>query len=119
LVNGSEIPVAEIKQRLPFRRFFLFFEDVLDHGEGKKIAILEFSDEADALHIAVVIFRNIPSLFVGLGKESFTDVKMDGFFGNLGIFDQVSYLQEFSDQVFFIEYYYMLYTKVKKNLVAN
>ena len=61
--------------------------------------ILEFSDEADALDIAVIIFRNILSPFARLGKKSFTDVKMDGFFGDFRMFDQISYLQGFPGQV--------------------
>ena len=81
--------------------------------------VLELSDEADPIDIAAVIFRHIFSLFARLGQESFTNIKMNCLFGDSGVLDQFPYLQKVSRSGhIFIEYYYMIRIKVKRNLTG-
>jgi hypothetical protein len=75
----------EIEERLPLGGFSLLFQNILDHGEREEMAVLKFFDEADAFYIVVIIFRNVPSPLFGFWKESFPDVKMNGFLGYSGM----------------------------------
>jgi hypothetical protein len=59
------------------------------------MTILEFFDKADALHVAVIIFRNVSPLLSGFRKESLPDVIMDRLFRNPGMLHQFSNFQEF------------------------
>jgi hypothetical protein len=79
---------------LPLGGFFLLFQNILDHGKGEEMVILKLFDEADALYITVVIFRNVPPFFRGFGKESFPNVKMNGLLGHASMLNQISDLQK-------------------------
>jgi hypothetical protein len=103
---------------LPLGGFPLLPENILNDRKREVITILEFLDEADALHEPVIVFCNVSSALPGLWKESFPDIIMDGFLRDPGMFHQLSDFHGFSGRVsyFFIEYYYMLYIKVKRIL---
>jgi hypothetical protein len=58
------------------------------------MTILEFFDKADALHIAVIIFRNVSPLLSGFWKESLPDVIMNRLLGNSCMPHQFSNFQE-------------------------
>jgi hypothetical protein len=80
LVYRPEVLFSEMEERLHLWRFPLIFQNIFNHSEGEKIAILEFFDKANALYIALIIFRNVPSTLARLGEESLPDVKMNGLF---------------------------------------
>ena len=64
------------------------------------MTILEFFDKADALHVAVIIFRNVSPLLAGFWKESLPDVVVNRLLGNPGLLHQLSNFQEFSSLSF-------------------
>jgi hypothetical protein len=47
----------------------------------------------DTVYIAIVVLRNVPSAFAGLGEEPFPDVIMNGLLGYPGALDEISNLQ--------------------------
>jgi hypothetical protein len=69
-------------------------EDIFDDRQGKKVAVLEFLDQADALHIAIIIIGNVSSPLAGLGKETFADVIMNRLFGYARSLNQLADFQE-------------------------
>jgi hypothetical protein len=93
LLHGPKVFLPEAQEGFPLRGFLLAFEDIFYDRQGKKIAVLKFLNQTNALHIAIIIIRNISSPFAGLGEEAFADVIMDGFFGDAGSLNQLTDFQ--------------------------
>jgi hypothetical protein len=94
LVHGPKVFLSETQEGFPLRGFLLPLEDIFDDRQGKKIAVLKFLDQANALHIAIIIVGNISSPLAGLGEKAFTDVIMDRLFGYSGSLNQLADFQE-------------------------
>jgi hypothetical protein len=94
LVHGPKVFLSEAQEGFPLRGLLLTFEDIFNDRQGKKIAVLEFLNQTNALHIAIIIIRNIPSPLAGLGEEAFADVIMNGLFGYPGSLNQLADFQE-------------------------
>jgi hypothetical protein len=62
------------------------FDDLLDEREGEKKMILDFFDQEDALDKALVIVRDVLSLFPGTRNKAFPDIEMDRLFRGVGEF---------------------------------
>lgn len=58
----------------------------------------QFLDEPDLFDVIFVIICDINSGFVRLPKQTFTDIKMNGFFGNAGTFNHGADLHLFLDR---------------------
>ena len=68
--------------------FFVFFYNFLNQGNWKVIIIPHFLDEPHLFDVIFVIICDINSGFAGLSKQTFMDIKVNGFFGNAGTFNQ-------------------------------
>jgi hypothetical protein len=94
LVHGPKVFLSEAQEGFPFGGFLLAFKDILNDRQRKKIAVLKFLNQTNALHIAIVIIRNISSPLARLGEEALADVIMNGLFGYPGSLNQLTDFQE-------------------------
>jgi hypothetical protein len=63
-------------------------QDSFDHGEGEESVVLELLDQANPIHIVVVIIGHVPAALAGPREDPFSDVVVDGLLGNLSALNQ-------------------------------
>jgi hypothetical protein len=94
LVHGPKVFLSEAQEGFPFGGFLLAFKDIFNDRQRKKIAVLKFLNQTNALHVAIIIIRNISSPLARLGEEALADVIMNGLFGYPGSLNQLTDFQE-------------------------
>ena len=68
--------------------FFIFFYNLLNFGNRQIIIVAQVFDKLDLINIAFAVFSGIDSGFAGLAQQAFADIKVNGFFGDAGFFDE-------------------------------
>jgi hypothetical protein len=94
LIHGPKVFLSETQEGFPFGGFLLAFKDILNDRQRKKVAVLKFLNQTNALHIGIIIIRNISPPLARLGEEALADVIMNGLFGYPGSLNQLTDFQE-------------------------